>query len=517
MPAGDTRNWFQITTDGRHTAGSPSPGRPMQYAARTMTFKARALAGIVAACVIAGALSWIGCDGNESTVAPDGPRVEGAGCLEQMPSQFPYQPGCCDYEVLIPDEVIESGFDDGTVGAGAPDHVHLSWAGPSHTSITVSWRSHRDGTATQVLYGKSADAVSDASGPSDDVARSTGHHVLYSSFLDGATETRMHEVHICGLEPSTTYHYKVGGPGNWSTVSDFATAPSPGDAESFRFVLIGDSRDDPPMWAQVAEAAAAQGPDFVVFTGDAVGFGVSQVMWNEWFEASSGDFVVQDWLSTTPFMPANGNHDNLALNYVVQFALPQQVTGDEQVQGEEWYSFTYGNAHFLALNDTPEASALGADQLGWMEEQLSSIDRTQVPWVFAYHHRSTYSCGGSHGSDLELRKAWQPLFDKYEVDMVFSGHDHLYERSKPIRGLDGDEGIVAAAGPDDTPVDQSGTLYVVSGGAGAPLYGADDTCEHTHLTESTRNFSIVEIDGRTLRLTTSRLDGSELESIEFAK
>src|SRR6185503_11028350 len=113
-----------------------------------------------------------------------------------------------------------------------------------------------------------------------------------------------------------------------------------------------------------------------------------------------------------------------------------------------------------------------------------------------------YSCGGSHGSDLDLRAGWQPIFDAHKVDIVFSGHDHLYERSRPIRGLTGTDPVLAEATMDDAaPVAESGTIYVVTGGAGAPLYDIDASCNHTFVTEKTRNYAIVELDGRSMSFT----------------
>jgi 3',5'-cyclic AMP phosphodiesterase CpdA len=242
-----------------------------------------------------------------------------------------------------------------------------------------------------------------------------------------------------------------------------------------------------------------------------------QEEWNAFFRATTGSFAAQSMLARTPFMVVNGNHDALSVNYVAQFAVPQELTDGEAAQGEEWYSFSYGNAHFVMLNDSPADSALGAAQKGWLEADLKAVDRTATPWIIVTHHRPMYSCGGAHGSDTDLRVAWQPILDQYEVDIVFAGHDHLYERSRPVRGLMGIDGQLAQEGPNGAPVNQSGTVYVVSAGAGAPLYGADPSCNHTYVTESVRNYTIVEIEGRTLRFKAFRLEGSELDSFEITK
>ena len=438
-----------------------------------------------------------------------------SGCMAPKPTSFPYEPGCCGYQVAIP-TVAESGFNDGK-GTGKPDHVHVGLAGPSESTFAVNWRTANDTTATELLLGTDKAAVTAANAATATVQLVAGHHFLYGSASDGTNKTRAHEAHACGLKPATEYFYKVGGAGVWSEVYPLTTAPALGSSDAIRFAVIGDSRNDPTTFAKIEEAIAAQAPDLQVFTGDAVATGAVQTQWNAWFEATTGNFKVQSLLASAPFMPVNGNHESLAINYAAQFIMPQVVEPDEKAEGEAYYSFDYGNAHFIALNDTPTSGATSGPQLAWLEANLQAVDHKKTPWVFAMHHQSTYSCGGSHGSNVKLRSAWQPLFDKYKVDIVFSGHDHLYERSKPIRGLSGTTGIVAQAGPKGTPVKGSGTLYLVSGGAGAPLYTAKDSCTHTYVAESTRNYAIVDITGTKIHVKTSRLDGSVLDEFDFTK
>ena len=297
------------------------------------------------------------------------------------------------------------------------------------------------------------------------------------------------------------------------------TGPAAGDTKPFSFAVTGDSRNEPTVWAQVQQQVQAEAPDFQIFSGDAVNIGANQKEWDDLFAATTGSFKTEDYLATVALMPVNGNHDNLTVNYIAQFALPQVVSQGESAGGEEWYSFDYGNAHFVMLNDTSASTDTITAEGDWMKADLAKVDRQKVPWVFVVHHKPTYSSASAHGSDLTLRSAWQPIFDQYKVDIVFNGHDHDYERSKPIRGFQsgGQQGQVASgSGANGAPQNENGTVYVVAAGAGAPLYSVDGDY-FTQVSEKTRNFVIVEIDGRTMHYKAMRLDGSQLDSFDYTK
>jgi hypothetical protein len=452
-----------------------------------------------------------------TAVVGDGGSFDG---FRPPASTITYTPDGCSYEVSTP-MVAEAGRSGDALGTTpAPGFIHASFVGPAESSFAVNWRTGPDTTFSRVLYGTDEAAVMAADAAGAGVLEALGHHALFRPLAMETNPLRIHETHVCGLMPDTTYYYKVGGPGAWSEVFDIATAPMPGSTSSFRFAVSGDSRNDSVVWAGVQERIATAGVDFQLFSGDAVVLGISQAEWDGFFGGTAmTGFNVVDSLARIPLMPANGNHDGLAVNYLLQFALPQEVDGDEFGQGEEWYSFDYGNAHFVVLNDSTSGTRISGVQAAWLEADLTSVNRTTTPWVFVMHHKPAYSCSTNHGSDLEIRREWQPIYDRFNVDMVFNGHDHCYERSLPVRGFQEgtSNGVVAATGPNGIPVDESGTVYVVAAGAGAPLYGVDDSCNHTHITESVVNFLVIEIEDRTMRYQAIRGDGSMLDEFEYTK
>ena len=318
----------------------------------------------------------------------------------------------------------------------APRVVRYSW--PSNdpsTSASFLWRTDRETLATTVEYGTGGVLSGRVEG---------------ASFLfDGDPgEYRIHEVKLCDqLLPGTTYQYRVGGNGHFSPIYTFTTPRAPGTFDTFRIGIVGDSRGSYEQWSQIFAAMEAQDPDFIVFTGDAVSSGGNQEEWDAWFRATG------DVLASKALIPAHGNHEGLSTNYFAQMSLP----GNEQ-----WFTVKYGNLHLVVLNDT--ASGTSA-----LAEQATYIDRSFAESVTGYrgaaaHHQGMYATCLTHRSNTILRDTWVPKYDAWGVQLVFNGHNHLYERSVPIRW--GQE-----AAPDQ------GATYITAGGAGAPLYRNVDVDE----------------------------------------
>ena len=457
----------------------------------------------------------LGCGDDAAVSAPDAGTLPDSGPVVPRdagppPEALTYSPEGCSHEVRTP-EVIEARMSADALGPmPSPDFVHASFAGPTDSSFAVNWRTDGETTVTQLLYGtdEAAVAVADAADEPAGVIANVGHHVLFAP-LSGGT-VRLHEVHVCGLSASTTYYYKVGGPGAWSDVYDIATGPAIGATASFRFAALGDSRNDSLVWAEIQKKAADRMPDFQVFTGDAVVLGANQPDWDGFFGEAYMGTRVQESLARIPMMPANGNHEGLAVNYLLQFALPQEQSVGERAEGEEWYSFDYGNVHFVVLNDTAPETLIRGAQAEWLEADLAAVNRAVTPWVIAMHHKPPYSCS-NHGSQMVPREAWQPIYDAHAVDLVINGHDHNYERSHPIRGFQPGtmDGMIVPEG--------EGTVYVVTGGAGAPLYGSGSDCAHTVISESTYHYAIVDVDDATLTFTAYRIDDTMLDTFTLTK
>ena len=486
----------------------------------------------LASLVLSLASMGLGCETTGATmpdtglvVMPDS-GVDGGPALQ---TSYSYTPTGCTYMVRTP-TVTEAGAGRDDFGATPmADHVHASWAGPTDTTFAVNWRSDVDTHASSLLVGTDQAAVMAADGATTGVERHDGHFMVVSSLVHTDPPDMIHEAHVCGLTPNTTYYYRVGGTGHWSSTFSFSTGPTIGSTDPYMFGVTGDSRGyDMNAWAITEQRMQARAVDFEIFSGDAVEIGNVQSEWDQFFEqeiTGTGAFQVQDFLASHAMMMANGNHDVLSPNYLAQFALPQDVSPSEIGQGEDWYSFDYANAHFVVLNDTVASDTiLSGDEAAWLRSDLMAVNRTTTPWVFVMHHQPLYTCSlGGHNPDTTLRSAWQPIFDQFHVDIVFAGHNHEYERSHPIFGYSagGDmlAGSVAGGAPtfgaDGNP---SGSIYIVAAGAGAPLYPCDMHCPETAFAQSVRAYVTFQISNRTLTMNAyDSLTDTMIDTLSYTK
>lgn len=343
-----------------------------------------------------------------------------------------------------------------------PRNLRVQWAGDPATTLALVWRTDVDTLASAVQIGTPEGGLST---------------VLGASFpLSGeAVDGRVHEVHVCGLSPGTTYTWRAGGEGSWSPEHAATTAPAPGSAGPFRFAVAGDSRDGYDTWASVLAGIEGQGVAFRMLTGDAVGRGDDVAQWNAWLDAGLGHE------ERIPTVMVNGNHESLAFPFLALNALP----GDERT-----FSFDYADAHFIVLNDTVVSSGEWEAQSTWLAADLAA---TRQPWRFVFHHKPGFTAS-AHAEDIDVRNWFVPVEEAGGVTIDFAGHNHNYERSAPL-----------LAGVEVGPT--KGTTYVVTAGAGAPLYENMGDASYMKVGQSVNHYVVVSVDGP---------DRLELQAIDLA-
>lgn len=332
----------------------------------------------------------------------------------------------------------------------------------SQTSITIVWQSDPSQGGVVEIDGKPSRRIES---PPDEI----------------------HEVVIDKLQPSHRYRYSVTVAGE-RVRGQFATAPPPGSP--FSFVVFGDTRENVSSHQRVIDRVRDEAPDLILETGDMVDEGSSEHDWQLYFD------VERDLLHDNVIYPAVGNHDRqgrgrTADNYRKYFALPENSPDPER-----YYAFSYGSARFLVLDSNVYSFAL-TDQTEWIEQQLEAarLDPS-IHDIFVVMHHPPYSVS-LHGGQEELREAWTPLFEKYQVAAVFSGHDHVYERAE-----------------------KNGVHYFVSGGGGAPLYPRKshssrlDT-DAVQYFERVNHYLRVHVIGDFIEVAAIRADGTLIETTSW--
>ncbi|MEU1550158.1 metallophosphoesterase [Nocardia sp. NPDC005745] len=250
-----------------------------------------------------------------------------------------------------------------------------------------------------------------------------------------------------------------------------------------------------PHASNVLRQIAAARPDFHILAGDiayadpsgagkpgqfaahgarpAGGFDkYNPYVWDVYFNA------IESSAAQTPWMFATGNHDMEGTygehgygGHLARLDFP----GNGPAGCPSAYSFTYGNVAVLSLdaNDvTYEIRAnsgySGGAQTSWVERTLAAYRADpDIDFIVCFFHHCAYSTTESHASDGGVRDAWVGLFDRFQVDLVLQGHNHVYERTDPIRGgratkVAGDNSIVYP--------ETDGTVYYTVGGGGRPRY-----------------------------------------------
>ncbi|MBI2862062.1 MAG: metallophosphoesterase family protein [Chloroflexi bacterium] len=293
-----------------------------------------------------------------------------------------------------------------------------------------------------------------------------GSTANYGSVASTETADKSHCVRLPDLASYALYHYQVWGEGTaLSPDATFRTLAGK-EQDSINFVAWGDVRTNHPIHRQLAGLVEEAAPDFVINVGDMVESGRRMSDWDVFFD------VERELLASAPLYPALGNHEEDSPLYFSLFTLPGN---------ERWYSFDSGPAHLVALDVLFSAFGPGSEQYAWLERDLRETTR---PWKIVFLHYPPYSFSQSRGGVPAVKEALAPLFEKYGVQFVLSGHDHYYQRN-----------VV------------NGVTYIVTGGGGAPLH-IPATSPWTLYTEQTYQFLKVSIKGDLLTSTGVRLDGS---------
>ncbi|MGD0222362.1 MAG: metallophosphoesterase [Terriglobia bacterium] len=188
--------------------------------------------------------------------------------------------------------------------------------------------------------------------------------------------------------------------------------------DSVRFAAIGDmGNGGKEQYAVAGQMVAYRGKfpfDFVLMLGDNLIGSKDPIDYENKFELPYKPLLD----AGVKFYAVFGNHDVSNERFYKLF----------NMNGQQYYSYTKSNIRFFAL----DSNYMTPQQLAWLENELQN---SGTDWKICYFHHPLYSSGAYHGSSVELRLLLEPLFIKYGVQVVFSGHEHIYERVKPQHGI----------------------------------------------------------------------------------
>lgn len=338
------------------------------------------------------------------------------------------------------------------------------------TGVTVRWRTSNEQDAV-VRFGTDATNL-------DRLARDL-------------TVGTNHSIAIQELSPDTRYYYSIGDSNGSFTSSPeqyFDTHPEPGSTKPTRIWVLGDSGTADARAARVRDA-------YVGFNGGShadVWLMLGDNAYNDGTDAEYQNAVFDMYpqtLQNSVLWSTLGNHDGHTADSDTQsgpyydiFTFPKAGESGGIPSGTEaYYSFDYGNIHFVSL-DSYESARFPSDAMEtWLQNDLAA---TTQEWIIAFWHHPPYS-KGSHDSDKEvrlvrMREKFLPILENYNVDLVLGGHSHSYERSMLIKGhygnsstfdsvhiVDGGDGDPLGAGAYEKSADNNnGAIFSVAGSSG---------------------------------------------------
>ncbi|GAB2799943.1 purple acid phosphatase family protein [Streptomyces daliensis] len=390
----------------------------------------------------------------------------------------------------------------------APFGRHLAFGADPKTQMRVSWQVP---FAVKRPYLRVGRAPWDLGKKIEAEVRAL-HTPSLSKELPEVDQLYLHAA-LDGLRPGTTYYYGVGHDGfdptaadRLATIGSFTTAPA-GSGEKFVFTAFGDQGVSYDALAN-DQLILGQNPSFHLHAGDICyaddsGHGKE----SDHYDARVWDqFLAQteSVAARVPWMVTTGNHDMEAWyspngygGQSARWSLPENGPDARNAPGV--YSFVYGNVGVIALDANDVSYEIPANkgytdgaQTRWLARRLKELRASDaVDFIVVFFHHCAYSTS-THASDGGVRDAWVGLFEKHEVDLVVNGHNHVYERTDPVRGGEPTRKLPVGETTDPT---RDGTVYVTAGGAGKKLYDfpVPDSYEgHVDDRDSVRTFHWTE-------------------------
>ena len=395
----------------------------------------------------------------------------------------------------------------------------------STVSRTIMWQSEPEYKDAFVEYRVVDKAEPDSAAKdnkevqkknNDDAAKSsifTQKEHINDKFTDNGKTTYVHTVMLKNLKPGTEYEYRLGYGNRRSQWYRLNTAQA---HNNYKALIFPDSQSAKyKVWEDVAMPAWQRNRDarFFITMGDLVDNGEHAYQWNEWFTR------VGPMISRIPAAPVLGNHETYTMDWKVRvpqaylhyFQLPEGVP---EAYKNQFYSFDYGDVHYVVLNTQMREMEefypnLLKDQLAWFK---ADMEKSKKKWNVVLMHKDVLRYGfltrktPREEGFSEEGKTFMPLFDKYNVDVVLTAHLHTYRNRGRIYAFNRDT---------------KGPLYILTGVAGDVRY---PNLWKRHSLDvaiapqpETNNYMVLEASADRLRFSCYLPDGTKIDEAEVKK
>ena len=424
-----------------------------------------------------------------------------------------------------------------------PDQITMAYYDADCTQYGITWHTYQAGTKPTVQLVKGRATSADDFNDSAAIAGNTTKYNTKTMPYDYETNTFQytsqsnvsdfcHRAVLSGLEFGAEYSYRVGDADAdiWSAFATFTTRTEV--VNDFTFVNVTDTQSKNNLsegytyMRTALENALKQvsNPAFILHGGD---FVESSSLLNQWRNMLNGN---EDILMKTPLMMVAGNHDSTykagEYEQMKHFNVGVDTTNMNSVLGI-YYSYDYGNAHFVVLNSnstgkrtdgTDDDASIDKAQYEWLKADLEA--NTQE-WTFVALHHPLYAPAGKNNDEKPyLQAQLLKLFNDNHVDMVIQGHEHLYMRTYPMN---------ASGKPikDTDTVKEDGVTYLKDPGApifymtgktgkgGDAPYGDYDSAPFVKVANGQEtSFGMFHIEGNKLTVTANYVYNGQIKSYE---